>query len=316
MVTHRRLGRSGLEIAPLVLGGNVFGHGGMDRDRSFAVLDAFVDGGGTMIDTADIYANYVPGGVGGESETMIGEWLRERGRRDEVLIATKVGGRMAPGAEGLGAAHIAAGIEASLGRLGTDRVDLYYAHFDDASTPLEETVAVFDALVRQGKVRALGASNYAPDRLAAALDIAAASGATEFTVVQPHYNILERGYEAELAPLVAERDLGVVTYFALAQGYLTGKYRTEADLGQSRRGRGVHRYMEGRGPAVLAVLDRIAAARGEPHAAIALAWVAVKPGVAAPIASATGPEQLAEIMRALAIALTAEEIAALDAAGA
>jgi aryl-alcohol dehydrogenase-like predicted oxidoreductase len=315
MADLRRLGASGLEIAPLVLGGNVFGHGGMGRAESFAVLDAFVDGGGTMIDTADIYSNYVPGGKGGESETMIGEWLVARGRRDDVLIATKVGGPMAPDAKGLGAAHIAAGLDASLKRLKTDHVDLYYAHFDDPETPLEETVAAFDAQVRAGKVRALGASNYPAARLEEALDVAASAGATGYTVLQPQYNLLERGHDSEVAPLAQARDLGVVGYFALAQGYLTGKYRTEADLAQSRRGRGVRRYMEGPGPAVLAALDAIAAERGEPLAALALAWVAARPGIAAPIASATTPAQLAELMRLLTIALTPGEMARLDAAG-
>jgi aryl-alcohol dehydrogenase-like predicted oxidoreductase len=315
MTTLRTLGGTGLSIAPLVLGGNVFGYGAMDRACSFAVLDAFVAGGGTMIDTADMYVNYLPGGVGGESEGMIGEWLAHRGRRDDVQIATKVGGPMGRWPQGLKADHILGGVEDSLRRLRIDYIDLYFSHMDDEATPLEEVAEAFDTLVKAGKVRSLGASNIAPQRLASALDIAKAKGFTPYTALQPLYNLLERGIEAEMLPLCQARDIGVVTFFSLAQGYLTGKYRGEDDLGQSRRGGGVKRYMEGRGPAMLAVMDDISAQRGVSHAAIALAWVMAKPGIAAPIASATSVEQLTELMQAMALVLSAEEMARLDAAG-
>jgi len=316
MKGHRLLGGAGLSIAPLVLGGNVFGSNGMDRARSFAVLDAFVAGGGTMIDTADYYAKYLPGGKGGESETMIGEWLAHRGRRDDVQIATKVGGPMAPGREGLGAAFLPLAVEESLRRLRTDYIDLYFAHFDDAGTPQEEVAEGFDRLVKAGKVRAVGASNFTPARLASALDGAGRRGLTPYTALQPLYNLLERDFERELQPLCLERGLGVVTFFALARGYLTGKYRSPGDLAKSRRGSGVTVYMEGRGPAVLAVMDAIAAERRVSLAAIALAWLMAKPGVTAPIASATSPDQLAELMQALELELSPGEMGRLDAAGA
>ncbi|HEX7854054.1 MAG TPA: aldo/keto reductase [Sphingobium sp.] len=316
MVQLRPLGATGLSIAPLVLGGNVFGVNGMDRDRSFAVLDGFVGGGGTMLDTADYYSAYLPDGKGGESETMIGEWLASRGGRDRIQIATKVGGPMGSGFGGLGKDYLPRAVDASLKRLQTDYIDLYFAHFDDDSVPQEEVVEAFDALVTAGKVRSLGASNFTPARFASALDIAAAAGLTPYTAFQPHYNLLERDLETELLPLCRERDIGVVAFFSLAQGYLTGKYRSEGDLSQSRRGGGVKKYMEGKGPGVLAVMDEIAQRRGISHAAIALAWVAAKPGVSAPIASATTKAQLDDLMPSLTLALSPDEMARLDAAGA
>ncbi len=312
MARLRRLGGTGLSIAPLVLGGNVFGSGGVDRARSFAVLDAFVAGGGTMIDTADIYANYLPGGKGGESETMIGDWLVHRGRRDDVQIATKVGGPMAPERKGLGAAHIASAVEDSLRRLRCDYIDLYFAHFDDAGTPQDEVADAFDRLVKAGKVRSVGASNFTPARLASALDIAESKGVTRYTALQPLYNLLERDFEHDLQRLCIDRDLGVITFFGLARGYLTGKYRSIDDLSKSRRGSGVKAYMEGKGPQLLAVMDAIAADRGTSLAAIALAWLMAKPGVTAPIASATSVDQLAELMDAMELVLSAEEMRRLD----
>ncbi|MCE7797412.1 aldo/keto reductase [Sphingobium sufflavum] len=315
MVERRPLGDTGLSIAPLVLGGNVFGVNGMDAARSFAVLDAFVDGGGTMIDSADMYSNYLPDGKGGDSEAMIGAWLAHRGRRDDVQIATKVGGPMGPGLGGLGKAYLPRAVEASLRRLRTDYVDLYFAHFDDESVPQEEVAEAFDTLVRAGKVRSIGASNFTPARLGSALDIAAASGLTPYTVFQPQYNLLERDLERELLPLCMARGVGVVTFFSLAQGYLTGKYRSPDDLSQSRRGGGVQKYMEGKGPGMLAVMDRIAGDHGVSHAAVALAWVMAKPGVAAPIASATTVGQLHDLMPSLTLHLSQEEMARLDAAG-
>lgn len=316
MVQLRPLGDTGLSIAPLVLGGNVFGVNGMDRERSFAVLDAFVAGGGTMIDSADMYSNYLPDGRGGDSEEMIGAWLAFRGRRDDIQIATKVGGPMGPGLGGLSKDYLPRAVDASLKRLGTDYIDLYFAHFDDETIPQEEVAEAFDALVRAGKVRSIGASNFTPARLGSALDIAAASGLTPYTVFQPQYNLLERDLERELLPLCMARGIGVVTFFSLAQGYLTGKYRSPDDLTRSRRGGGVAKYMEGKGPAVLAVMDRIATDHGVSHAAIALAWVMGKPGIVAPIASATTTAQLADLMPALGVRLSTEEMAHLDAAGA
>lgn len=317
MAELRALGKSGLSIAPLVLGGNVFGVNGMDRAKSFAVLDAFVAGGGTMIDTADMYSNYLPDGKGGDSETMIGAWLAERGGRDRVQIATKVGGPMTgPGSGGLAKDYIPRAVEASLQRLGTDYIDLYFAHFDDETVPQEEVAEAFDALVEAGKVRSIGASNFSPVRLRSALDVAEKGGFVPYTAFQPHYNLLERDLEAELLPLCIEQGIGVVTFFSLAQGYLTGKYRSESDLSQSRRGGGVKKYMDGKGPAVLAVMDEIVAARGVGHAAVALAWLNGKPGVTAPIASATTVEQLAALLPALEFQLSVEEMAALDGAGA
>ena len=316
MARLRSLGASGLSIAPLVLGGNVFGSNGMDRARSFAVLDAFVAGGGTMIDTADIYANYLPGGKGGESETMIGDWLAHRGRRDDVQIATKVGGPMGPDRKGLGAANIASAVEDSLRRLRCDYIDLYFAHFDDADVPQDEVADAFDRLVRAGKVRSVGASNFKPARLASALEIAEHRGVARYTVLQPLYNLLERGFEGGLRRLCIDRDIGVLAFFGLAQGYLTGKYRSIDDLSKSRRGSGVKAYMEGKGPQLLAVMDAISAERGASLAAIALAWLMAKPGVTAPIASATSVAQLAELMDAMELDLAPEEMHRLDAAGA
>jgi aryl-alcohol dehydrogenase-like predicted oxidoreductase len=312
----RSLGSNGLSIAPLVLGGNVFGVGEMGRTRSFAVLDGFIAGGGTMIDTADYYSKYLPGYSGGESETMIGEWLSQRGRRDDVQISTKVGLPMAPGEQGLGAAYLARAVEASLRRLRTDYIDLYFAHIDDTDVAQQETAAAFDTLVKAGKVRSLGASNFSAARLGSALDIAAAAEITGYTVLQPQYNVLERAFETELAPLCLARGVGVIAFFGLAQGYLTGKYRSEADLQKSRRGGSVKAHMAGKGPAVLAEMDSIAADHAVSLASVALAWLKAKPGVTAPIASATSVEQLAELMQALALDLSAAEIGRLDAAGA
>lgn len=301
--------------SPVVLGGNVFGSYDMDRPRSFAVLDAFVAGGGTAIDTADIYANYLPGGKGGESETMIGDWLAQRGRRDEVQIATKGGGPMGPGFEGLGAAYIETALDASLRRLRTDYVDVYYAHVDDPATPQEEAVQALDRLVRSGKVRSLGASNFTPERFASAVDVARREGLASYSVFQANYNLMERDFEGELAAVCAQRGIGVLAYFGLAQGYLTGKYRSRADLDKGRRGAGVATYLDGKGPRVLAVMDRISADRGASLAAIALAWLRQKPGIVAPIASATDTRQVGEIVEAMTLTLNDEEMALLDAAG-
>jgi aryl-alcohol dehydrogenase-like predicted oxidoreductase len=307
----RTLGASGLETPPLILGGNVFGWTA-DREASFAVLDRFVAAGGTMIDTADTYSAWAPGNKGGESETIIGEWLKRRGRRDDVLIATKVGF-----AGGLGAEYIAKAIDGSLQRLGTEHVDLYYAHRDDDVVPLEETLEAFDALVKAGKVRALGASQIEAARLERALDISAHNGWTGYSVLQTWYSLVERPrYEADLRDVVARRGLGMCAFFALANGYLTGKYRSAKDLGKSVRSDRVEEYMAGSGPRVLDALNAVAAETGGTAAQVALAWTAAQPAVTAPLASARTLEQLEELLGSLELELSAPQIAALDDASA
>jgi aryl-alcohol dehydrogenase-like predicted oxidoreductase len=278
------IGGSGLETPRLVLGGNVFGWTA-DRAASFRILDRFAEAGGVMIDTADVYSAWVPGHKGGESETLIGEWLKHRGGHGGMLIATKVGH-----SAGLAASTIAEGAEASLARLGIERIDLYYAHKDDGVTPPEETLGAFDALVRAGKVRAIGASNFSAERLAASLDVSGRDGLARYEALQPEYNLMARdGYEGALQQLCLDRGVGVLPYFGLAAGYLTGKYRSAADLGKSVRGTRMTEYLEGNGPRVLAALDAVAAEAGEEvtPAQVALAWIAAQPGIAAPIASAT-----------------------------
>jgi len=308
---QRALGASGLTITPLVLGGNVFGFTA-DRAASFAVLDAFVDRGGTMIDTADVYSAWVPGHVGGESETMIGEWLRASGKRDQVLIATKVG--MMPG--GLRPDVIERAVEGSLKRLGTDRIDLYFAHKDDADTPLDDVLATFARLLDAGKIRSIGASNYSAMRLKAALDASKAADLPHYTVLQPEYNLVSRhGFEGELQDLAITHNIGVVPYYGLASGFLTGKYRSRDDLGKSVRGDTVAKYLDGRGPEVLAEMDRIASETGATHAQIALAWLAAQEGVTAPIASATSVVQMDELMGFLEVDLTRDQLDRLTVAG-
>jgi aryl-alcohol dehydrogenase-like predicted oxidoreductase len=316
MTQSRPLGSSGLATPPLVLGGNVFGWT-IDTDRSCAILDAFVDRGGTMIDTADIYSAWIPGNKGGESESVIGEWLARSGRRKDVLIATKVGMLDGPGGSGLKASRIVAAAEESLRRLRTDVIDLYFAHRDDAETPLEESLEAFDRLVKGGKVRALGASNFTADRLAEALRVSDANGWARFTVLQPHYNLVSRDtFEGPLQDLCGAENIGVIPYYALASGYLSGKYRGEADLSKSPRGRGAANYMNGNGPAVLAAMDAVAAETGASLASIALAWLAAQPAVTAPIASATSLQQLDELIAGMNLTLTPDQLARLDEASA
>ena len=307
----RKLGRSGLSTPRLILGGNVFGWTA-DRAASFAVLDAFAAAGGRMIDTADVYSSWVPGNEGGESETIICEWLKARGLRDKMLIATKGGY-----AEGLAADRIAAAAERSLVRLGIDTIDLYYTHKDDPETPLEETLGALDRLVKAGKVRAIGASQIEPDRLGQALDISEANGWARYEVLQTWYNLVERPrFEGALADVARKRGVATVSFYSLASGYLTGKYRTEADLGQSVRGGGVATYLEGNGPRVLAALDAVAAETGATPAQVALAWIAAQPGVAAPIASATSVAQVEELIGAMNLELSEAQVARLSEASA
>jgi aryl-alcohol dehydrogenase-like predicted oxidoreductase len=311
-MTERALGKSGLSIRPFVLGGNVFGWTA-DRAASFAILDRFAARGGGMIDTADVYSAWVPGHRGGESEAMIGAWLRENGARDRVLIATKVGmgeGGMRPDA-------VRAAAQGSRDRLGVETIDLYFAHQDDPDVPLDEVLGAFGELRDAGIVRAIGASNYSAERLGEALRVADAKGLPRFTAMQPELNLLDRAqYEGALQRLCIAEGLGVIPYYSLAAGYLSGKYRSADDLGQSPRGYKAKAYMAGKGPAVLAVMDRIAAETGASLAQIALAWVAAQPGVTAPIASATTVAQLDDIMDSMALRLTGEQLAALTEAGA
>ena len=316
MTARRRLGSTDLMIAPLVLGGNVFGWTA-DRTASFAVLDAFVAGGGTMIDTADVYSAWVPGHSGGESESMIGEWLKASGRRDDVLLATKVGMLPGEGGEKLAPARIAAAAEASLKRLGTDRIDLYYAHQDDDAVPQDAVLEAFGRLVHAGKVRVIGASNFHAARLKSAVDAAKAAGLPRYHVLQPEYNLVSRHkFEGELQDYCIAENIGVLPYYGLASGFLTGKYRSADDLGKSVRGGRMKDLLGGKGPAVLAAMDSVAAETGATLAQVALAWLIAQPGVTAPIASATSADQIADLLPAMTLDLSKDQLARLDAAGA
>ncbi|KQN40338.1 alcohol dehydrogenase [Sphingomonas sp. Leaf407] len=311
----RTLGATDLATPPLILGGNVFGWT-IDRDQSFRILDAFVDLGGTMIDTADVYSAWVDGHRGGESETILGEWLKTSGKRDRVLLATKVGMLPGDGGEKLAPARIAAAADASLSRLGTDRIDLYYAHQDDTDTPQADYLAAFGRLIDAGKIGVLGASNFGAMRLKSALDLATAEGLPRFHVLQPEYNLVSRKkYEGELQNLCVEHNIGVAPYFGLAAGFLTGKYRSKADLTKSVRGSSMADLLEGKGAKVLAAMDTVAAATGATLPQIALAWLAAQEGVTAPIASATSVDQLEELAGSWRLELSKEQLAALTDAG-
>ncbi|MBX9882736.1 MAG: aldo/keto reductase [Sphingomonas sp.] len=311
----RRLGSSPLDIAPLVLGGNVFGWTA-DKEASFAVLDAFVAGGGTMIDTADVYSAWAPGHQGGESESLIGEWRRARPGA-EVLIATKVG--MLPGEGGakLAPARIAAACEASLKRLGVETIDLYFAHQDDEDVPQEAVAEAFARLVEAGKVRVLGASNFHAGRLKSAVEAARRAGLPHYQVLQPEYNLVSRHkFEGELQDYCVTHNIGVVPYYGLASGFLTGKYRSAADLGKSIRGGRMAPLLEGKGRAVLDAMDAVAAEVGATLAQVALAWLIAQPGVTAPIASATSAAQIEELLGAMTLHLSPEQLERLTTAGA
>jgi aryl-alcohol dehydrogenase-like predicted oxidoreductase len=313
---RRKLGHSGLETAPIVFGGNVIGWTA-DEATSFALLDAFVASGFNCIDTADVYSRWAPGHVGGESETIIGKWLKRRGKRDDVVIATKVGSDMGDGKKGLKADYIARAVEDSLRRLQTDVIDLYQNHFDDEVTPVEETMEAFGKLVKAGKVRAIGASNISPARLNASQAAAGKLSVPRYETLQPHYNLVERaGYEKDLEPLAVQQGLGVIPYWSLASGFLTGKYRSEADLSKSPRGEGVKKYLSGTGRRVLAALDEVAGGLGATPAQVALAWLIARPSITAPIASATSVEQWHDIAKAAELKLSAEAVKQLDAASA
>jgi len=311
----RNLGRSGLRVAPLCLGGNVFGWTA-DEAASFAVLDALIDAGLNFVDTADVYSVWVPGHRGGESETVIGNWLQRRRRRDDIVIATKVGMQMAPDRKGLSAAYITQSVEDSLRRLQTDHIDVYFSHSDDSTVPLEETLGAYQKLIAAGKVRTIGASNYTAARLAQALEVSRRSGLPRYEVLQPLYNLYARSdYETELEPLCVKEHIGVVTYFALASGFLTGKYRTAADAAKSARGKGiVEKYLNARGLKILAALDEVAERRRSSQASVALAWQIARPSIMAPIASATSVEQLSELVAATRLDLDKSDIEQLNAA--
>lgn len=315
-MTKRRLGSTDLQIAPLVLGGNVFGWTA-DRTASFAVLDAFVAGGGTMIDTADVYSAWVDGHKGGESESMIGEWLKASGKRDDVLIATKVGMLPGEGGEKLAPARIAAAAEASLKRLGTDRIDLYYAHQDDEDVPQDAVLEAFGKLVDVGKVRVIGASNFHAARLKSAVEAAKTSDLPRYHVLQPEYNLVSRHkFEGELQDYCVTENIGVLPYYGLAAGFLTGKYRTKDDLGQSIRGGRMGELLEGKGKAVLDAMDAVVEQTGATHPQVALAWLIAQPGVTAPIASATSVKQIEDLLPAMTLELTKDQLDSLTQAGA
>jgi aryl-alcohol dehydrogenase-like predicted oxidoreductase len=312
----RQLGQSAIMIPPLVFGGNVFGWSA-DEATSFRLLDALSEAGLNAIDTADMYSTWVPGHQGGESETIIGKWLAARGGRERHVIMTKVGMDM-PDGKGLSPAWIKTSVERSLKRLQTDVIDLYQAHQDDAETPLEETLGAFADLIRAGKVRAIGASNYTAPRLAEALKVADANGLPRYVSLQPHYNLVERPlFEGALEDLCLNEKLGVIPYFSLASGFLTGKYRGEADLGKSAaRGQGMTKYLTEKGHAVLAALDAVAGETASTPAQVALAWLMARPSITAPIASASRLEQVGDLARACTLSLSSGQIAALDKASA
>ncbi len=312
---QRQLGRSGLTVAPLCFGGNVFGWTA-DEATSFRLLDAFLDAGFNFIDTADVYSAWAPGNKGGESETIIGNWLKSRGTRDRVVIATKVGSEMGPGKKGLSAAYIRKAVEDTLRRLQTDRIDLYQSHWDDPDTPFEETLGAYQRLIQEGKVRAIGASNLTAARLREALDVAAKAGLPRYETLQPEYNLYDRsGYEAELEGVCRENGLGVISYYSLAAGFLTGKYRSAEDAGKSARGGGVvSKYLNDRGRAILAALDEVAAQHRGTPAQVALAWLIARPGLTAPIASASKVEQMGDLVAAAQLTLDGTSIERLNAA--
>ena len=305
----RRLGRSELSVAPLCLGGNVFGWSA-DEKASFAVLDAFVDAGFNFIDTADVYSSWVPGNQGGESEAIIGKWMAARGNRNRIVVTTKVGSDMGEGRKGLKAGYIAQAAEASLKRLQTDHIDLYLSHWEDPETPLEETLGAHARLVAEGKVRVVGNSNHSAATMASAQAISVKNGWPRFENLQTQYNLYDRaGYEAELAPFCRQNEIGVTSYFSLAKGFLSGKYRTPSDFAKSSaRGGGMGEYLNERGLRILEALDAVAHAKQATPAQVAIAWLIARPGLVAPIASATSVEQLQDLVKATELQLGSTEL--------
>lgn len=305
----RELGRSGIRVPTITFGGNVFGWT-VDQATSFSLLDALLDHKLNFIDTADVYSAWVPGNFGGESETIIGNWLQKSGKRDQIILATKVGKPMGPQLKGLSARYIREAVEASLRRLKTDYIDLYQAHDDDQNTPLAETMSAFNALIKEGKVRAIGASNYSAERLAKALDVSAKLGLARYETIQPEYNLYDRhDFEVELAPLVQKEGLGVINYYALASGFLSGKYRSAEDAHKSARGNGiVEKYLNSRGLGILDALEQVANEVNASPVAVALAWQIAQPGITSPIASATSLKQLNELAVAANLSLSTEQV--------
>jgi aryl-alcohol dehydrogenase-like predicted oxidoreductase len=312
----RKLGSAGPEVPVICLGGNVYGWT-LPEAEAFRQFDAALDAGMNFVDTADVYSRWVPGNTGGESERIIGKWFAKTGKRKDVILATKVGMEMSPDKKGLKAAYIRQAVEDSLERLQTDYIDVYQAHRDDAETPLEETLSAFNELVKQGKVRYIGASNYSGARLAEALEISRTHGFASYISLQPHYNLMERQeYESDLLPVVEKYQLGVIPYFALAAGFLTGKYRSPQDAAKTARGSMVQKYLNDWGFAVVAALDEVANAHSSTPARVALAWLLAQPGITAPIASATNERQLADLAEAAKLKLDVESIEKLDEASA
>lgn len=312
----RELGNSGIKIAPLALGGNVFGWTA-DEPSSFQIIDGFLDAGFSLVDSADIYSNWAAGHHGGESEMVIGNWLKRGGKRDRIVIATKVGKRMGEEKQGLSRAYIQSAVEASLRRLQTDYIDLYQSHEDDPKTPLEETLEAFTQLIEQGKVRAIGASNYTGHRLAAAMEVSRSKGLASYQSLQPEYNLYQRAdYEKNLEPVCLKYKLGMIPYFSLAAGFLTGKYRSESDLSKSPRGQGIKKFLNPRGMRILKALDQVAAQYDATPARVALAWLIGRPSVTAPIASATNMNQLHELVEATRLKLDEQSVRVLNQASA
>lgn len=311
-MTRRRLGHSELTVPPLCLGGNVFGWTA-DEATSFRLLDALLEAGLNFIDTADVYSTWAPGNIGGESETIIGKWMKARGNRSRVVVATKVGSEMGPGRKGLSRHYIRQAVEDSLRRLGTDYIDLYQSHRDDPDTLQHETLETFAELVREGKVRAIGASNFTAPRLEEALDISARFGLPRYESLQPLYNLYDRaGFESELEPLCRNHGVGVIPYYGLASGFLTGKYRSEADFVKSVRGGRMVNYLNERGQRILAALDAVAERHNANPAQVALAWLMARPSITAPIASATSLDQLQDLIAATRLTLSPADIVELD----
>lgn len=317
VVTQRRkLGRSGLEVSPLSFGGNVFGWT-IDENSSFEILDHFIAAGGNFIDTADVYSKWVAGNLGGESETILGKWLKQRGNRDQVVIATKVGNDMGVRGKGLSRKHIQQAVEDSLQRLQTDYIDLYQSHIDDENTPLEETLETYGELIRQGKVRAIGASNYSAERLLQALEISRQHGYPRYESLQPRYNLYDRdGYEQDLQQISQEHSIGVISYSSLCSGFLSGKYRSEKDLSISLRGSSVKRYLNPHGLRILEAIDQVAKTYNSTPTQVSLAWLIANPTITAPIVSATKVEQLNDIIKAVNINLDQDAIDLLNQASA
>lgn len=312
MIQYRQLGNTDLKIAPLIFGGNVFGWT-VDENKSFELLDIFSTGGFNCVDTADSYSRWVPGNKGGESEAIIGKWMKQKGNREKIIISTKVGSDMGQGHKDVSKKYILNAVEGSLTRLQTDYIDLYQTHWDNEATPVEETLEAYDMLVKQGKVKWIGASNLSPERLAASLAASKKHNYPVYQTLQPEYNLYDREkFEKDYQPICEQHNLSVINYYALASGFLSGKYRSEADLGKSKRGGGIKKYLNKRGFRILSALDKVAASHHTTLASVAIAWLIKQPIVAAPIASATSIEQLNALMAAATLQLSSEALTELN----